>query len=710
MNALDLIGTAGAAALEERLQGLGPDSGTARFMLDRLTGPQVAGIVRQLVSDSSIQSRVKIAVPRALVDGQGLPETVLTDERTVAWRHAECDRPALLIANTDDDQGASLHDVALIGAKELKEGPAYWVLPASDGLGLPAEHIDAWQTALKALSSVDDWPLAQLSNYVAMTREAIEGMSLPVADALGWALPALQLPRDTGYFRSQRPKDLQQQNRWRRLYDKLISDRRPLLSKQRPNRQPIESEELRDQFDTVRDEIATQLHPTIEAFIASPAGWRDETEKLAELEWEQDNILLVFSGLKLKKLKLPEETVQFFDYERPDRLSDADKSYLADLKGRSLKESREDDREFFEAHREDLAANRQLRAKWEKFVYGRPIECTDFLDGLVRSIERLFAQLGTFKMPRRIDIRSSRRTKTQWLDMNVDVARAFSLKYKALPHTLPQAVSWDTPHIFEFEALLEAARKRRKFRENVSTSRANIQIKFDLILTVGEGPSAEKNVVQLIWRGEPNAIGLALPDDLARLEKNPFGIVGRLILTAHGDVAAPGRDKRLRSRKHGRNMVVRLPCIFRDLIRVRILVLEGQERLGVEPCGTAILGIFLDEFLQRSRIAELKQMPGQYVADALIVVRVELEHGPVMADRIPVTSCAPEHRGKARPGAHVGPGFEEAPEVAGIFLEPFLPERQFSRLDPFLVPGQFLFDGFCVLFRKQDISVGAQRR
>ncbi|MEJ6784003.1 FtsK/SpoIIIE domain-containing protein [Aminobacter sp. Piv2-1] len=536
MNALDLIGTAGASALEERLQGLGPDSGTARFMLDRLTGPQVAAIVRQLVSDASFQSRVKIAVPRALVDGQGLPEAVITDERTVAWRHAECDRPALLIANTDDDQGASLHDVALIGAKELKEGPAYWVLPASDGLGLPQEHIDAWQIALKALSNVDDWPLAQLSTYIAMTRDAIENMSLPVADALGWALPALQLPRDTGYFRSQRPKDFQQQSRWRRLYDKLISDRRPLLSKQRPNRQPIESEELRDQFETVRDEIAAELHPTIDAFISSPAGWREETEKLAELEWEQDNILLVFSGLKLKKLKLPEETVQFFDYERPDRLSEPDKAYLSDLKGRSLKEAREDDREFFEAHREDLAANRQLRAKWEKFVYGRPIECTDFLDGLVRAIERLFAQLGTLKMPRRIEIRSSRRTKTQWLDMNADVARAFSLKYKALPKILPAAVSWDTPHIFEFEALLEAARKRRKFRENVSTSRANIQIKFDLTLTVGAGSAAEKNVVQLIWRGEPNAIGLALPDDLARLEKNPLGIaeVSRMLVSKKG--------------------------------------------------------------------------------------------------------------------------------------------------------------------------------
>lgn len=536
MNALDLIGAAGAAALNERLLGLGPDSGTARFMLDRLTGPQVAAIVNRLVADPSIQTRVKIAVPRSLVDGQGLPEAVITDDRTVALRHAECDRPALLIANTDDDQGASLHDVALIGAKELKEGAAYWVAPAAEGLGLPTEHVDAWQVALKALASVDDWPLAQLSTYIAMTREAIQTMSLPIADALGWALPALHLPRDSGYFRSQRPKDLQQQNRWRRLFDKLISDRRPMLSKQRPNRQPIESEELHDQFETVRDEIATHLHPVIEAFIAAPAGWRDETEKLAELEWEQDNVLLVFSGLRLKKLKLPEETIQFFDYDRPDRLSDPDKAYLTDLKGRSLKEAREDDRDFFESHREDFADNRQLRAKWEKFVYGRPIECTDLLDGLIRSIERLFGQLGTLKLPRRIDIRSSRRTKTQWLDMNADVARVFSLKYKALRDLLPPAVRWDTPHIFEFESLLEAARKRRKFRENVSTSRVNIQIKFDLTLTVGDGAAAEKNVVQLIWKGEPDTIGLALPDDLARLEKNPFGIaeVSRMLVSKKG--------------------------------------------------------------------------------------------------------------------------------------------------------------------------------
>lgn len=57
-------------------------------------------------------------------------------------------------------------------------------------------------------------------------------------------------------------------------------------------------------------------------------------------------------------------------------------------------------------------------------------------------------------------------------------------------------------------------------------------------------------------------------------------------------------------------MVIRLPRIFRDLIPVRILVLKGQERLSVEPCGATILDMFLDELLQRNSIAQFEQMSG----------------------------------------------------------------------------------------------------
>ena len=90
-------------------------------MLDRLTGSQVAAVVHSLLSDPSTADGVAIAIPRALVEGAGLPEHVLTDERTVSLRHGVCDKPALLLANTDDDQGASLQEVTLLGVKQFTE-------------------------------------------------------------------------------------------------------------------------------------------------------------------------------------------------------------------------------------------------------------------------------------------------------------------------------------------------------------------------------------------------------------------------------------------------------------------------------------------------------------------------------------------------------------------------------------------------------------
>jgi S-DNA-T family DNA segregation ATPase FtsK/SpoIIIE len=492
-------------------------------MLDRLTGHQVAAVVQALLRDAETAKKVSIAVPRALVTGLGLPEEVITDERTVAIRHAECDRPALLLANTDDDQGASLQDVALLGAKQLTEEPQLWVKAASSGLGLPDEQLAIWEAALRGLAAAEDWTLHQVSNYVALTRRSVSEESKPLLEALGWALPALHLPRDSGYFLSIRAKDQGLPARWKKLFDKLVTERRPLLVKQRPPRQLIEAEELRTQFDTVRDDIPAAAHAVIEAFINAPPSWRPEAAALAELEWEVDGVLQVFSGLRQKKTSLAEETIQFFEFEKPDLLNDADREYLRQLKeSKSHKEPRDDDRDFFEAHREELGQDRSLRAKWERFIFGRPIECTDLLDGLLRTLERLYGQAGALGAVRSLEIRTSRRTKAQWLELNADVATAFALRYRGLPALMGGSVKWDTSHLFEYEALLDTAARRKRYKRNVSVSRTSLQIKFDITLKVGDGALADRTTVQLIWMGRPDAIGLELRDDLERLMKRPL--------------------------------------------------------------------------------------------------------------------------------------------------------------------------------------------
>jgi S-DNA-T family DNA segregation ATPase FtsK/SpoIIIE len=518
----DLIGAAGATSIRQRLVAIEADEGVARFLLDRLTGEQVAAITAALLQDPHTEQQLKIAIPRALVDGFGLPDHVVTDERTVAIRNAECDRPALLLANTDDDQGASLQDVTLIGAKQLTEDPFPWVEAASAGLGFPEGQIGAWRAALRGLNEADDWTLHQISHYVALTRQCVEDHSKPVQEALGWALPALHLPRDSGYFLGLRDKDLDQPRRWKRLFEKLVSDRKPLLAKQRPNRQVIESDELQSQFEQVKEDIPVEVHAAIETFILAPPGWTEAAVGLSAYEWEADSVLQLFSGLKLKKTTLPEETAVFFEFELPGRLSDSDHEYLRLLKTRSLKETRDDDREFFESHRDDLAQDKALRAKWERFIFGRPIECTDFAEGLLLVIERLFGQVNASGGKRSLTIKSSRRTPGQCLDINADVGLAFGIRYRGLPALMGAAVSWDVPHLFQYEALLERAQRRKKYRRNESVSRSSLQIKFDIILAVGSGPGAERAVVQLVWTGQPNAIGLELPKDLGRLLKRPL--------------------------------------------------------------------------------------------------------------------------------------------------------------------------------------------
>jgi S-DNA-T family DNA segregation ATPase FtsK/SpoIIIE len=526
VNASEILGAVGAGSLRDRLANLSEADGTARFMLDRLTGGQVAAIVRALLNDTATAAKVRIAVPRALVEGFELPSDVITDERTVALRHADGDRPALLLANTDDDQGASLQDVTLMGAKQLSEEPKLWVQAASAGLGLPDTHFAVWEAALRGLAATEDWTLHQISNYVELTRRAVAENSKPLLDALGWALPALHLPRDSAYFLSMRPKDQETPARWKKQFNKLITERKPLLVKQRPPRQIIESEELRSQFNKVRDEIPAAAHPVIEAFIDAPPNWSEEAANLAALEWEADGVLQVFSGLRRKKTSLAEETLQFYDFELPDRLSESDRDYLRQLKESSHKEPRDDDREFFESHREELAQDKSLRAKWERFIFGRPIECYDLLEGLLRALERLYGQAGPLGTSRVLEIRTARRSKSQWLELNADVGTAFALRYRGLPALMGDAVKWDTSHLFEFEDLLTkaAAAKRKHYKRNDSVARTSLQIKFDITLKVGDGAVADRTTVQLIWSGQPNAIGLELRDDLERLAKRPFTI------------------------------------------------------------------------------------------------------------------------------------------------------------------------------------------
>jgi len=294
-------------------------------------------------------------------------------------------------------------------------------------------------------------------------------------------------------------------------FDKLISD--VVAPRQATSaRQIIESENCALNSPTSERTFRSR-HPAIEAFIRSPPSWGVESAALAEFEWEVDNILLVFSGLKQRKVHLFQETSEFFEFEMPTP-ERREKLYLSEATSR--KEPRDDDRDFFEAHRDNVGKDAHS-AQSGSVSSSAGHRMHGFPGGPVARPRTSLRTGGRLQANRSLEIRTGKRTKNQWLELNGDVATSFAVRYRGCRPDGRQG-EVDISHLFEYQGLLEAASKRKGYKRNVSTSRTSLQIRFDITLKIG----ADRTTVQLIWIGRPDAIGLELRDDLERLARRPL--------------------------------------------------------------------------------------------------------------------------------------------------------------------------------------------
>lgn len=535
MQAIELIGQVAANFLKRSINADETTEGVARFLLDRLTAQQVAAICRTILQDSQLLSLIKIQVPRNLVKHCGLPDEILTDESTVHLRHAPCDLSALLLASTSDDQAQSLGDITPLGAQELKGQVDLWIDVATANLPISGEQVDYWRKALNGLRKVGTPSLENFAQYIVETRSRIEQEGIPVVDALGWALPALRLPRDSKYFSAIPETQWGRANRWEKLFQQAFTKRACLLLKQTPTRKPLDEQDLQSTFEKVKEEIPINAHLAIQGFISSPAGWNSESEALAQFEWEADNINLLFTGLQAQKTDIASLTLAFFEDEYPENLTAEETQYLNALKKRNKKEALDEDREFYDTHRNELDANRQLKAKWDKFVYGQAIECTDFLIGLLQAFERLFEQADSVEGIKSLKITTQKSSaKSKWLDLNADVGLYFCTRYRGLEKVTSPYIEWETHWLFKYDTLLEDSKKKKKYRENISTAKAATEIKFYIEMRDSARDLIAKT--QLIWKSNPNTIGMELHKDLERLSKFPFQLsqVSRELVSKKG--------------------------------------------------------------------------------------------------------------------------------------------------------------------------------
>ncbi|MDD2273764.1 MAG: FtsK/SpoIIIE domain-containing protein [Desulfuromonadaceae bacterium] len=536
-----IIGCVGAEILRRRIEA--PDTtengeqAAALFRLDRLSATQVSSVVREIIADPDLRRNIDVRIPEVLVQGQGLPSEVLTDQNAGAVRNVGTEKTALLTANGNEPNiSDTLGHVTALGAQEFRAHSDIWASATTKttSWALVPDDQKVLEAAIKGLLASDDEgviSLSQLGDYCWHVSEVSRLEGLPVRAALGSALTRLRLPRDTSLFvnaKSYGPFS----GPWRKAFGKLFSDRAPLLIKLRKNGQSIDPDDIRERFEANKEFIQVASHPFIEAFIQALPGDNDAANDLSLFEWETDGIHLLFDRPKEKQQGLANDTLEFFahDCSDPGVLTEAWQQYLEELKSREKRsEWNESDEEFYELHRRFLDQDIKLRTRWEKVIFGKPIECTDFLDGFVTAVQRLVARGSGLSGDKFIRVRVSK-GRTEWRErFNNDIATFFSTMYRGLPELLGDKVEWhiekmgpgDLPNpLFDYPAFFAYEKKRLgvRLKSNNSTSKLQNQIKFEVILLKRKNDGEEQlEKTQIIWVGRPDSIGTVLYDDLKRL-------------------------------------------------------------------------------------------------------------------------------------------------------------------------------------------------
>lgn len=525
MEIYDLIGAVAAEYLRNKIDDSANDTGFGRYMLECLNSEITTAIALAVVNNEYLNNKIDVKMPEHFIIPGALPPSVLTKHRTTYFRNAECSKEAILVADTGDDERFSLKELTPIGTTQLLTSPDIWITYAniSYALNLTEDHCRWWRQCLNGLSEARSYTLERYSSFIIETCRYIKEEGEPLLEALGLALPSLQIPRDKQYFSVLNEKNAGQKKKWEELFKKALKSRACYLLKQTPNQLFLTQEQLQNAFNKCKDSIPQLIHPVIENYISSEGGWNSSAEALCKCEWEDFKYL--FEGLKTEKYDLGKATLSYLEDAYPDNVNDAVVDYLTQLSKRRISAPDDDDVVFFENHRNELKDDNNLKAKWDKFIFGAAVESFDFIAGFITCLEGFFDQNAMFANSRKIIIRSNKRTKRELSTINNKAALYFCKNYKGLPQLMPRGVEWDVGELFNFEEILKDWKVQKKTKNiNKSKAKSATQIKFYIDYEIAQNDlvSITKNSKQFIWKFNLETIPVEFADDINRICKYPF--------------------------------------------------------------------------------------------------------------------------------------------------------------------------------------------
>lgn len=534
-----IIGCVGAEILAKRISSSDKTEETkALFRLDKLSGSQIASISTAILSNPILSAEVELRIPEALVHGFGLPDEILISHHAGFVRNnVETTKSVILTANGNEQNLAdTLGHVMAIGAKEMRSDAESWVTSAlhTGALHLVHEDREILKAAITGLLASSELSLVQLGSFCSDIVIANSERGLAVRDAIGFSLPRVGLPKDTALF-SNAKTFASIIKPWQVAFSKLFTQRAPLLKKLKQNGQPLDPDELKERLSENALFISDAAYQALNRFIEAPAGDLDAAFELSELEWEADGVYLVFDKPKEKSQGISDSTLRFLQHEcdLESPLHPDDVKHLEDLKSRERRaDFNEEDEAFFGKFKRTLEQDPKLHSRWEKALYGKPIECNDFFEGFIRVLHSLHAGLQDYNGERFLRFTVSKGRK-EWRErFNYDTGSFFSVMYKGLKELMGSKIEWRIERmgnanlpdpLFDYEDFFEKEReirgdKNNKLKPSHSISRQALQIKFDVALI--QKFTDKENVLaktQLLWSYKPSAIGLSMAADIRRL-------------------------------------------------------------------------------------------------------------------------------------------------------------------------------------------------
>lgn len=608
-----IIGRVGADILAQRVSSSSQsDDLAALFRLDKLSGGQIAAVARAILAIPDVFAQVDLMIPEVLVEGQNLPTEILIPHNAGYVRNnATTAKAAILTANGNEHNLAdTLGHVMAIGAKEMRAAPELWVEATlyAGGIAPVPDDRAVFRAALGGLLASSELSLVQLGEFCSAIVTAIATHGLPIREAVGFALPCVGLPRDRSYFSNARTFSPLRKP-WHKAFSKLFAQRAPLLKKLRQNGQPLDSEEISDRIEANAAEITEAARQALKVFAAAPAGDQEASDAVAQFEWESDGVYLAFDKPKERQLGLAESTIRFFEHdcEQENSLDFEDRKLLENLKGRERRSDfTEEDEAFFVKQRRLLEQEAKLCSRWEKALYGKPIDCHDFFEGFARVVNSLHAGLHEPQGKRILRFTVTKGRK-EWRErFNYDAGSYFSAMYRGLKELMGSKVEWKVERLgkarlpdplFDYEAFFSKEKelrddKKSKIRPNSSLSRQALQIKFDVaLIQIVENNVTVLAKTQLLWSYKPTSIGLSMVADMRRLlDKGAVGYteVPRRIVSKKGGVQSVSLfDTGTLEATYSNDAGSLVPATnklrsFRHEIKTRIKVLAEEGRLTAD--------------------------------------------------------------------------------------------------------------------------------